>query len=424
MRGMADVPRRSLGGDRAGEEADGAAEGRQRTKFAVVVPALNEEEAIGSTLSRALASREQVVGKTPVGEMVVIFVNDGSTDGTQEIADRYAEVVKIHFPENRGYGAAIKAGFGATDAELVGFMDADGTCDPVFFVQLINRLYKTKADVVLGGRLNPESKMPVVRRLGNWVFARLIGVISGQSLTDCASGMRVIRRGSLRRMVPLPDGLHFTPVMSCVAMLDPALRIEEVPMPYEERVGRSKLSVFKDGIRFLSTILFAGACYNPIKVLVALGLLFCLVGLAVSYVAGRCVEPLWPAAALMGAFVLVLAQAGFVGVLCHQLLFTLMGPVQPPGWGERLLQMLVRPKPLVIAGVLLFILGLAAAACAIATGPSQAVVLWTLAALCIAVGGWLALAGVILRVIWAVHRKVEAAGRDPFARASAAESSA
>ena len=68
--------------------------------------------------------------------------------------------------------------------------------------------------------MNDESDMPLVRRLGNWGFARLLGFISGRPLTDCASGMRVIRRGSLKYLMPLPDGLHFTPAMSCNALLD------------------------------------------------------------------------------------------------------------------------------------------------------------------------------------------------------------
>ena len=66
-------------------------------------------------------------------------------------------------------------------------------------------------------------------------------------------------------MSPLPNGLHFTPAMSCICVLDPRLRIEEVPMPYDERIGQSKLSVIWDGFRFLLTILFSFCCYSPIK---------------------------------------------------------------------------------------------------------------------------------------------------------------
>jgi glycosyltransferase involved in cell wall biosynthesis len=93
--------------------------------FALVVPALNEEGAIEGTLRRCLAARERVCAETPVSEMTVVFVNDGSTDRTQEIVDRIESdhLVKLRFEKNRGYGAAIKAGWQATDAELLGFID-------------------------------------------------------------------------------------------------------------------------------------------------------------------------------------------------------------------------------------------------------------------------------------------------------------
>jgi hypothetical protein len=73
---------------------------------------------------------------------------------------------------------------------------------------------------------------------------------------------------------PLPDGLHFTPAMSARALLEDKLRLVEVPMPYSERVGRSKLSVVKDGVRFLTVILRAAVAHRPSRpLLLAAGLL-------------------------------------------------------------------------------------------------------------------------------------------------------
>lgn len=388
---------------------------RRHTRFALVIPALNEEEAIGSTLERALAAREEVVASTAIDEMLVVFVNDGSTDGTQAIADQYPEVIKVRFEHNRGYGAAIKAGFHATDAELVGFMDADGTCDARFCTKLINRLHETNADVVLGSRLNPQSEMPLVRRLGNWIFARLVGVVSGQSLTDSASGMRVIRRSSLRRMVPLADGLHFTPAMSCVATLDPRLRIEEVPMPYKERLGRSKLSVVKDGVKFLAIILFAGSCYSPIKILVSLGLVFGLLGAGACWVASVFGAQAPVLMALGGAFLFVFLQAAFIGLLCHQLVYLLIGPRSIPGTLARLVDKYCWTRPLVTAGTAILVLGIALWAGACLWPSPWRVYLWIAAAGCVAVAGWCALGGVILRVIWAAREKQMAEWDDPFA---------
>ena len=158
-------------------------------RYVLVVPAFNEQDAISGLLRRVLAAREQVLAKTPVTEMVVVVVNDGSSDRTQEIIDQpeFAEVVKVRFRENRGYGAAIKAGFAAAPGELVGFIDADGTCDPEFSVQLINHLLATGADMVLASRLNADSRMPLVRRIGNRGFSWLLNVLAGH----CGRGYRV-----------------------------------------------------------------------------------------------------------------------------------------------------------------------------------------------------------------------------------------
>lgn len=384
-------------------------------RFTLVIPALNEEEAIGSTLERALAARQTVLEKTPVGQMHVVFVNDGSIDCTQEIADRYPEVIKIHFEKNRGYGAAIKAGFQAKDADLVGFMDADGTCDPRFCVSLINNLLDENSDIAVGSRLNAESEMPFIRRLGNIIFARLIGAVSGQKLTDSASGMRVMRHSSLKKLHPLPDGLHFTPAMTCLAILDPRLRITEVPMPYKERMGQSKLRVVADGLRFLFIILFTAALFNPIKALTLLGVLFFGGGLALAAAGGWLQDGSVSHHAFIAAFGGVLLQAVFIGFLCHQILHMLIGLSNKPGLGEALLQKYFWTKWMVRAGVLILMLGLLAYAISFALpAPWRTAAILT-SAVCVLTAGWTALGGVILRLIWAAKQRRIAELEDPYA---------
>ncbi len=123
----------------------------------------------------------------------------------------------IVFRENRGYGAAIKEGWRIGRGTLLGFLDADGTCDPRYFASMCETALTEDADIVLGSRLGPNSKMPKVRRLGNRIYAFLLGLLCGRAITDTASGMRVVRRRSLKYLYPLPDGLHFTPSMSASA---------------------------------------------------------------------------------------------------------------------------------------------------------------------------------------------------------------
>jgi len=232
----------------------------------IVIPAFNEEDSIASTVQRCLEARERIRRVGDVRDIEVIVVSDGSTDRTadiaQEIARREASVRVIVFETNRGYGAAIKEGFQRSSGELVSFLDADGTCDPNYFGELCSALQSEHAAVVLGSRMRPGNRMPRVRRLGNRLYALLLGSLSGHAVTDTASGMRVLRRDALLELYPLPDGLHFTPAMSARAVMSD-MRILEVPMSYSERVGTSKLRVMRDGVRFLYAIRDAALLYRP-----------------------------------------------------------------------------------------------------------------------------------------------------------------
>jgi len=242
-------------------------------KLEIVIPAYNEEAAIEAIVRRCLDARQTIIAETPVDEVSVTVVSDGSTDRTEELARAFEpEIRVIAYEKNRGYGAAIKTGFAAGDGELVSFLDADGTCDPEFFAPMVKALLEQEADLSLGSRMGPQSRMPKVRRLGNRIWRMLINWMAQADISDAASGMRVIRRDALPLLEPLPDGLHYTPTMSCRAALDARLSMVEIPMAYEERVGRSKLSVVRDGLRFLKTILDVGLTYQPFRLISVPGL--------------------------------------------------------------------------------------------------------------------------------------------------------
>lgn len=246
-------------------------------KLLIAIPALNEEESIESIIRRSLDARAHIIQHSPVKEVEITVVSDGSTDRTVEIAQRFTDSISlIIFKKNRGYGAAIKAAWEKSNADLLSFLDADGTCDPKFFADLCSHLSQTDSDIVLGCRLNSKSKMPLIRRAGNIFYALLLTVFSSKRVRDTASGMRVVRRSALDKIMPLPDGLHFTPAMSARAILSPDLKITEIDMPYEERQGESKLRIWKDGLRFLRVILETSFLYRPARFLWLIAFL-CLV---------------------------------------------------------------------------------------------------------------------------------------------------
>jgi hypothetical protein len=156
--------------------------------------------------------------------------------------------------------------------------------------------------------------MPVTRRIGNWFFAHLLSIVGGTKVADSASGMRVFRRAILPLIYPLPDGLNLTPVMSTRAIHE-GVRMIEVPIPYSERVGRSKLSVVRDGSLFLQSIIWTALTYNPVRILGLIGLggiaaaLLVGLGLVVARISGVSSLGPWGVAALYGALV-----SGVLGV--------------------------------------------------------------------------------------------------------------
>ena len=238
--------------------------------LSVVIPAYNEEDGIANIVERVLSVKTPLA-EVGVPEMELIVVDDGSRDRTTEIVEGYPEVRLIRHATNKGYGAALKTGFHNAKGDFLAFLDADGTYPPEFFPQLCQAAIEQEADLVIGSRMaGEESEMPVTRRVGNFFFANLISLISNERISDSASGMRVLRREVLPVLYPLPDGLNFTPVMSTRALHE-KLKMIEVPIAYSERAGRSKLSVVRDGTRFLNSIVWTAMNYNPVRLLGGVG---------------------------------------------------------------------------------------------------------------------------------------------------------
>lgn len=240
------------------------------TILSVVIPAYNEENGIAEIANRVLNVKPELA-KVGIDDLELLVVDDGSRDRTAEIACTINGVTLVRHPKNKGYGAALKTGFSQARGELIGFLDADGTYPPEYFPKLCQSALNG-SDLVIGSRMAGEdSKMPLTRRVGNFFFATLLTLLGRQKVTDSASGMRVFKREILESIYPLPDGLNLTPVMSTRALHE-GISIKEIPIPYSERVGRSKLSVIHDGRVFLQSMVWTALSYNPVRILGMMGL--------------------------------------------------------------------------------------------------------------------------------------------------------
>lgn len=281
--------------------------------LSIVIPAYNEQDGIAEIARRVLNIKDELAS-VGIDDMELIVVDDGSKDRTAEIAGSIDGLRLIRHPKNKGYGAALKTGFGHARGELIGFLDADGTYPPEYFPRLCQQILAGN-DLVIGSRMaGAKSEMPLTRRIGNIFFANLITLLGRQRITDSASGMRVFRKEVLEKVYPLPDGLNLTPIMSTRALHE-QVKMVEVPIPYNERVGRSKLSVIRDGSIYLQSITWTVLNYNPVRILGMIGLggiaaaVAVAIGLVFARISGVTELGPWGVAALFWALV-----SGVMGV--------------------------------------------------------------------------------------------------------------
>jgi len=237
----------------------------------VVIPAYNEEGAIldGLRETQAILTGLEI-------ETELIVINDGSTDRTAEIA-RDAGFRVLDQPENRGYGAALKAGIEAAKFEIIVITDADGTYPAKEIPAMLE--HADQYDMVVGARVGEHAAIPLVRRPAKWVLRVLAAYLAGRPIPDLNSGLRVLKRRHVKRFEHLlPSGFSFTTSITLASLCSDML-VHYHPINYYERVGESKIRA-THAIEFLVLILRTIVYFNPLKVFLPLGAFFFFGGLA------------------------------------------------------------------------------------------------------------------------------------------------
>lgn len=231
----------------------------------IVIPAMDEESSISSVLERT---------KTACPDAEIVVVDDGSSDKTADIA-RKSGVFVINNPTNFGYGKSLKIGFAYDSGKLInffGFLDADNTYPPEDIPKLYSLCKEQNIDIAVGSRfLGKNEGMPIVRKVGNKIFALIVSIYTGKRITDAGSGLRVFRASILPELEDLPDQLNYTPGMTAMA-LHTGLSYQEIPIEYHERAGMSKLNAMGDGYRFLKVIMASVRNHAPIAFFSTLGI--------------------------------------------------------------------------------------------------------------------------------------------------------
>jgi len=272
--------------------------------LSVVVPAFNEEKAVGAEV----ATLRSVLEKTG-WPFEIIVVDDGSTDRTGDAAESAGARVVRHWV-NRGYGAALKTGIRVAKGNIIGITDADGTYPPDALPRLVSMLVEGQHDMVVGARVGPQAQIPLLRRPAKWALARLAELIAGEPIPDLNSGQRVFSRKSVLRFFSLlPDGFSFTTTIT-LAMLSNGHRVAYEPVSYAKRVGRSKFHPMRDTLGITGLILRIALYFAPLKIFLPLSVLLILVALAWGLVSKFVLGSL----ADVSTVLLVLAAAQVAGV--------------------------------------------------------------------------------------------------------------
>jgi glycosyltransferase involved in cell wall biosynthesis len=227
-----------------------------RPEVSVVIPCLNEEAGVAAVVGDAWTGIERS-GRS--GEVIV--VDNGSTDRSAELAEEAgARVVR---ETRRGYGSAYLRGLSEARGEYIVMADADGTYPLRRLPEFVDLLEQGN-ELVLGSRFKGtihKGAMPWTHRwIGNPVLTFILNVFYGVSVSDAHCGMRAIRRSSVPKLELQATGMEFASEMILKASKR-KLRVGEIPIDYEPRIGESKLNTWRDGWRHLRFMLLHSSTF-------------------------------------------------------------------------------------------------------------------------------------------------------------------
>lgn len=239
-------------------------------RVSIIIPAYNEQEGIGRVLDDIM----ETMGKGGI-EHEVIVVDDGSTDGTAEIAQRKGAKVIRHVL-NKGYGAALKTGIRHAQYDAIVITDADGTYPSEEIPKLVNCI--GEYDMVVGARTGEVVHIPLLRKPAKWILAKLANYLANMEIPDLNSGLRVMKKEIVMDFLRmLPSGFSFTTTIT-LAMITNDYNVKYIPINYYRRLGKSKIRPIQDTLGFVSLIVRTILCFNPLRVFLPIGAFWSLVG--------------------------------------------------------------------------------------------------------------------------------------------------
>jgi glycosyltransferase involved in cell wall biosynthesis len=219
--------------------------------LSIVIPALNEELAIGQVIDSIPVKVLEKLGYS----VETLVVDNGSEDRTSEIARSHgARVVR---ELRRGYGRAYKTGITAATGEIITTLDADLTYPAEIIPELVLLLQNEKLDFITTNRLAniKEGALSKLHQIGNRILSLTMRVLFRIGIEDSQSGMWIFRKSILQDAFLRSDGMSFSAEIKIECCCFLKGRWKEVPIEYRPRIGQSKVNSWSDGWRCLSSLI-------------------------------------------------------------------------------------------------------------------------------------------------------------------------
>jgi len=239
-----------------------------RCEISIVIPVFNEAGTLAELLDRVQSLKP--------ARTELIVVDDGSTDGSAEVALNAGASV-IRHPYNIGNGAAVKSGIRAARGRLIVLMDGDGQHQPEDISKLLAEA--AKYHMVVGARAK-GSKLRFHRYAANLVYNLLASYVTRFRVQDLTSGFRVLSRHEAHGFIDLLPNTFSYPTTLTLAFLRSGLTVKYVPIQTLYRAGQSKISLVTDGIRFLLIITKIATLFSPFRVFLPVSIFFFLAGMS------------------------------------------------------------------------------------------------------------------------------------------------
>ncbi len=173
-----------------------------QNKLSIIIPAYNEEKNIYRTIDKIVNCHDDLDY-----DYEVIVVVDGAEDKTEQEAKRHrsAKVRVFAYSKNHGKGYALKYGTQKASGDIVTFTDAGGDFDPTQFDKFIKVLEAFDADMVIGSKRHPASRVnyPLKRRIFSWGYHKIVDTLFGLKVTDTQTGLKVIKTSVAKKVMPL-----------------------------------------------------------------------------------------------------------------------------------------------------------------------------------------------------------------------------